>query len=110
MEVHGRQPNDRRLPAEKQAEQRLARLDRDRLGESTSATSETARDRAAEPVQGTPAGRDVLELSDAARLQWDTEADRVREERVAELRRAHAEGRLYTPDRLERAAENLLRG
>jgi hypothetical protein len=58
-------------------------------------------------------GADRIELSEQARTlaARDTEARTVeaeRRERIEELRAAHRDGKLNTPERVERAAERLL--
>ena len=110
MEVHGRQPEPLkpgrgRLDADRQpVRERVeeARADLEGLEEVRKAAREAQAARSQEP-RG-----DRIELSSAA--VDSTAQDAERQDRVDALRAAYIAGELGTQERLERAAEGLLRG
>ena len=105
MEVHGRQPSEPHPATERfrQNQRALFIANRSRL--------RAAREKL---VEHQKSQRDVRESVDVIDVRTDRhfqpESDEVRTERVAQLERAHREGRLNTPERIEKAAQRLLEG
>jgi len=63
-----------------------------------------------ERIEAQAAQVDRLELSQSAReLQASERGDEKRAQRIAEIKTAHNEGRLNTPERVAKAAEKMLR-
>ena len=129
MEVHGRHAGDSTPPHDRLRENqdRLQRANRARIRRAREALvdltlqrgrrirdahdteRDLATDRTRRQIDHARRRQDVLELSDAARVETP-DADRARDERVEELQRDHAQGTLNTPERIERAAQRLLEG
>ena len=137
MEVHGRQPQDVNDPRErlKKHQERLSEANRERAEaflenlqhrgarRATPRTGQAGELGSSTPVERNESETPVLtharhasdrpgdrvELSAAAEA-LTPEVDPERAARVSDLRRAHEEGRLLHPARLERAAEGILRG
>lgn len=130
MEVHGRQPGEpspvhdrfrRRQEALRESTRKGvhdARKAREGLTEARQeeirkaeaerrASRAEAQDRS---VRGSGAREDVLDLSLTRDREGTEETRAKREAHVRELREAHEQGRLNTPERLDRAAEGILRG
>ncbi len=115
MEVHATQPgglnpNERRferLSGDLQDADRLrTRRARREISRSAFDKDESgAIVREARPHPG--AAGDVLDVPADRHLD---EVDPARAHRIDELRRAHADGKLNTPDRIGKAAEGILRG
>ena len=123
MEVHGRQPDDRRHRSDD-----LGKADRSRTRDAqrsleshslarheaiTNLREAAAKEKAAEASETSTEAiqsklhQDVIDLSVAAQ-NLDHEIDPVRAEKVERLARAHREGRLVTPELLERTADRIL--
>ncbi len=108
MEVHGRQPNDRRHESD-----RLQKSNRDRTRAALRAihTHGMPAGEVAKGVEGRAPGsettlrRDVIELSTASK---DGDAESRRAQKVDGLARAYRDGTLLTADRIDRAADRML--
>lgn len=90
--------------------QELARANRRRVHDLRESLTESAREVA---QQTRTASGDRLELSDEAVAlarsdDAESASEGARSERVEELRILHEQGRLNTPERIERAADGLL--
>ncbi|MEW6073169.1 MAG: hypothetical protein AB1726_11345 [Planctomycetota bacterium] len=118
MEVRGRQPGgaDEAQQRYREAQLELARANREHVRRAREVLQSLSTRRlerrrlesraAAEEIREP---QDQIELSTAARAAA-SRPDEGRDARVRELAGAHAEGRLNTPDRVERAAQRLLGG
>ena len=100
MEVHGRQQNNTR--------DQLQRTGRDRIRHAAELLEGVKDGKAEAPATQTPQeARDAIELSAAATAG---QSSSEREGKVERLAQAMKEGRLLTPERLERAAAKMLGG
>ncbi len=111
MEVHGRQPGDLQPIRERflRDQDLLQEANRERIRRARESMAEIAADRRERVYDARLPDRDVLDLSSAERA-LDARADEARSHKIDELKRAHAEGTLGTPERIAQAAERILSG
>jgi hypothetical protein len=107
MEVHGRQPSDPQPAIERfQRNQSLYReVTRERVRRAREGLDRIEAERRRQVHDTRPPQSDVVDLS-----IHDPATDEARAQMVADLRRAHVEGTLATPERIARAAERILSG
>ena len=102
MEVHGRQHDNTR--------EQLQRIGRDSIRSARPLQEGAEQGKAEAPApQASQEARDEIELSAAAAAKA-REVDEDRAEKAQALAEAIREGRLLTPERLERAAAKMLGG